>query len=1086
MKSIGTEAGNPETKERTGFPKMSEIPLVLDDDLTIKLKEYCERENTTMFLALISAFRTLLFRHNIVDNIGVHEITEGRCMAYTVSLDQEVTGNTSFRTLHQYVKADIITGSKLICNSVGPECCERNLTSERIVFMMQHDSPYGDRLPVLPIVNYDLSFVMASGESLSGVVRYRKSIYADDAVDRMAAHFIQLLNAIVNGAEQSIGALDMLTESEKHDLLFAFNDTACPYDKTKSVVCLFEKQVAQNPNNIAVFDTDHSVSYADVNRKANQLAKHLIACGVQPRDNVALLVTRNADMIVGMFAILKAGAAYVPVTPDTPVDRQKYILTQSGVSCILSNVDHALADVTASTIDMRMVQYAMYSGDNPRVAIDPHQLAYTIYTSGSTGVPKGVMVEHHSVVNLVSWVNEEYNVNADDRLLMVTSMGFDLSVYDIFGMLAAGGAIVMAQKEDIPNVVKMAELLTKYGVTFWDSVPSTMEFLVNKFAATNKGYRQTSLRLVFLSGDWIPVNLPGKVKDCFPNAKVISLGGATEGTVWSNYFPVEEVKPEWRSIPYGRPIANSAFYILNDQLQPVPQGVVGELYIGGVGVAKGYAGDARKTAHSFVTDPFNEQWGGKMYRTGDLGRMLPGNIMEFVGRKDSQVKLRGHRVELGEIESVVRQCPGVANASVLLSQDKQQLQCYLVPGLYYDRDAVIACVANKLPDYMMPGKWTEIEHMPLTINGKTDTAALLSLDDDGQLRREFVAPRNDTERKMTEVWQQVLNVDSIGVHDNFFDLGGQSLVAVELITELEKRIGKQLPVNILYHCPTIAQIYAYLEKATEEKQWKSLFAVKATGTKMPFYIVPGDGLSLSSFQNLSAHVDDDQPVYSLRPIGLNGVDEPLENIAEIAQHYVSEVIDHNPEGPYAVGGYSFGGYVAIEMRNQLLQMGKEVKLLAIFDTDAAKLKYKKTGLSVKIKRQVPKFIFIARSLLTRPLPVLKYQVHLFSRKFSELMYSLGLKAKPELRGASKQVDKVNESHLRAFMKYRLSPFNGRVHLFKAKSRLYFVDDFNYLGWASYARAGVEVYDVPGDHSTMFDAPFVHELGRALQHALDNC
>lgn len=1079
LKMSGRDGGELFTQGNVG-----EVSLVLSDDLCGEMRKFCVRENTTAFLTLVTAFRALLFRYNIVDDIGVHEIGEERCLAYKVALDHDVTGNTTFKTLLQYVKADVIAGNKLICNSVGDQCCERNITSERIAFIMQH----GDQgIAAVPFVeNYDLSLVVAA-DTFRGVIRYNADAYADVIVQRMAAHFRQLVCAVVEKPYLPIGAIDILTAGEKHELVHVFNDTVRPYDTAQTVVSLFEEQAERTPHNTAIFDGELTVSYEELNRRANQLARHLIFSGVKPQDNVALLVNRRADMIVGMYAILKAGAAYVPITPSTPADRQKYVLDQSGVQFVLANVDHTLAEVPGiAAVDMRTVAYAQYSGENPRIAIDGHQLAYTIYTSGSTGVPKGVMIEHHSVVNLVQWVNAEFNVSEGDRLLFVTSMGFDLSVYDIFGILAVGGAIVMAQKEDIPNVTKVAELLKKYEVTFWDSVPSTMEFLVNKLIATDKEYRQTSLRLVFLSGDWIPVSLPGKITRCFPDAKVISLGGATEGTVWSNYFPIDEVDPGWRSIPYGRPITNNAFYILNDQLQPVPHGVAGELYIGGVGVAKGYAGDAEKTAGSFVADPFTTQWGGRMYRTGDLGRMLPGNIMEFIGRKDSQVKIRGHRVELGEIESVVRQCGSVAHACVLLSQDRQQLRCYVVPGMYYDRDTVIAFVKNKLPDYMVPAKWVEIEQMPLTANGKTDIKALLHLDEDGQPRREFVVPRNDTERQMVEVWQEVLGVDAVGVHDNFFDLGGQSLLAVELITEMEQRIGKQLPVNILYNSPTIAEINTYLEKAGKEKKWKSLLAVKESGTKMPIYIVAGDGLSLSNFQALSAYVDNDQPVYSLQPIGLNGVDEPLENIADIARHYIAEIMEHNPAGPYALGGYSFGGYVAIEMRRQLEEMGKEVKMVAIFDTDAKKLSYKKTTLPTRIKRQVPKFIFIAKSMLTRPLPTLKYQVDLFSRKFNELSVSLGIKEKPELKGINKWIDNINESNIKAFTKYQLTPFDGKVHLFKAQYRLYFVDDFDYLGWASYARAGVEVYDVPGDHGTMFNAPHVHELGRALQHALDNC
>jgi thioesterase domain-containing protein/acyl carrier protein len=615
-----------------------------------------------------------------------------------------------------------------------------------------------------------------------------------------------------------------------------------------------------------------------------------------------------------------------------------------------------------------------------------------------------------------------------------------------------------------------------------------LNYLVNKLESADKDYRQNALRVVFLSGDWIPVTLPEKAKGYFPNAKIVSLGGATEGTVWSNYFPVADVDASWKSIPYGVPIANNSFYILNEQLQPVPEGVAGELFIGGIGVARGYAGNPEQTERSFLPDPFISKWGGRMYRTGDLGRMLPQKVMEFVGRKDNQVKINGHRIELGEIESVLRQSGKVSNAVVLPSEDRKQLAAYIVPGNYYDRDTVIALLRQKLPDYMVPAKWIELDALPLTGNGKVDTKTLLHIGSAETQRSEFIAPRDEMEQAMCEVWQDVLSVAHVGVQDNFFDLGGQSLLAVELITETEKRVGKELPVNILYKYPTIAQLCKFIREEGGGKKWRSLVPVKQ-GNKMPVYIVHGDGLSISNFHNLADYLDPEQPVFSLQPIGLNGSEAPLEDISEIARHYISEIIQQDPEGPYALGGYSFGGYVAIEMKKQLEAMGKQVKMLAIFDTDAETAAYKRDWKKVlprKIKRQVPKLLFIARSMFTQPVSTVKYQYTILSKKINEFCYTLGIKDKPQLAGVNRTIRIIDETNLRAFKNYELAPFNDKVYLFKAKTRMYFVDDFEYLGWTNYAQKGVAVYEVPGDHRTMFLPPNVSELGRLLQHALDNC
>ena len=319
-----------------------------------------------------------------------------------------------------------------------------------------------------------------------------------------------------------------------------------------------------------------------------------------------------------------------------------------------------------------------YESHNPDLHIESTRLAYTIYTSGSTGRPKGVMIEHRSAVNLLQWVNRTFRIGRNDRLLFLTSMCFDLSVYDIFGILCAGGTVVIARHEELQDMERLQRLLREQRITFWDSVPTTINYFIRELEAGDMRFCQTDLRLVFLSGDWIPVDLPDRIKRFFPQAAVISLGGATEGTVWSNYYPIGTVDKGWTSIPYGKPIANNFFYILNEHLQPVPKGIVGELYIGGIGVAQGYANDRERTDRAFVANPFDADLGGRMYRTGDLGRMMADGNMEFLGRKDNQVKIRGFRVELGEIESVLQKHPDVLEAIVHLYRgagDRQQALC---------------------------------------------------------------------------------------------------------------------------------------------------------------------------------------------------------------------------------------------------------------------------------------------------------------------------------------------------------------------------------------------------------------------------
>ncbi|SMC94665.1 non-ribosomal peptide synthetase [Pedobacter nyackensis] len=876
--------------------------------------------------------------------------------------------------------------------------------------------------------------------------------------------------------------------------LAAFNDTIMPYPRDKTLNTLFEEQVVKSPGNLALQLGDEAMTYKELNERANQLARQLIEFGIKPADNVGLLVTRSFEMIIGMYAILKAGAAYIPVDPDYPIDRQLYILSNSAVSLLITDSTHPLNALMpeVKSINIKTVDYSQYDSSNPNLKIDSRQLAYTIYTSGSTGQPKGVMIEHHSAVNLVLWVNNRFNVGADDRMLFLTSMCFDLSVYDIFGILATGGTLVIAEQAQVNDINQLIDMLQEYQITFWDSVPSTLDYLVKELAAGNTDYKQDALRLVFLSGDWIPVNLPDKIKHFFPSANVVSLGGATEATVWSNYFVIKHADSNWKSIPYGRPITNNFFYILDDDLQPVPNGDTGNLFIGGVGVARGYANEPEKTAASFIADPFNSDCGGMMYRTGDLGRMLPDMNMEFLGRKDNQVKIRGFRVELGEIEHMLNQYDQLESAIVLAKDDhygKKELIGYAVANGTFNKDAIINYLKEKLPEYMVPLSWVEMQSFPLNINGKIDRKALLDLPVPEHIANAYTPPITDSEKIMTTIWQQVFDMEKVGTNDNFFELGGHSLMALQIMARFEKQTGTKFPAAILFKNPTISSLLGSVEKTDRAKEWKSLVPIKSTGNKMPLYIVHGDGLYVLNFKDLAKHVDEEQPLFGLQPAELNDDDETIRTMADIARHYVREILEHNPNGPYAIAGYSFGGYVAIEMERQLTEMGKTVKMLGIFDTDAGNILYSKSWqitLLKKIGRQFPKLLWVGKSFLKDPSGTFQYQYYLLLKKIQQLGNKIGLTEEPKVDGIYDQIKVINEKHHMAFKSYSMQPFNNYVYLFKAKKRIYFVDDFKYLGWQKYAKKGVKVFDVPGDHATMLQQPNVSEFGKSLQDALNNC
>ncbi len=873
-------------------------------------------------------------------------------------------------------------------------------------------------------------------------------------------------------------------------MLQDFNNTITPYPFDKTIVDLFEEQVIKTPGNIALRWGNASMTYSELNVQSNRLADFLLTQkNVLKGNNIGILVTRSPFVMIGMLAILKSGGAYVPIDPEYPIERQKYIIENSKISVVLHNLPefYEVLKMGLDFIDLQHIDLLAFSSSNQQLTISSQQLAYTIYTSGSTGRPKGVMIQHHSAVNLIKWVNTRFQVASKDILLFITSICFDLSVYDIFGMLASGGSIVIAEQDQIFDLAQLSVLLKTHQVTFWDSVPTTLDFLIRSIESKNASYQQTELRLVFLSGDWIPLNLYHRIKKFFPNAEVISLGGATEATVWSNYYTIQNIHPNWKSIPYGKPIDNNFFYILDEHLKPVPNGEQGELYIGGVGVAVGYANDSEKTNQSFVKDSFNTNCGGMMYKTGDLGRMMEDGNMEFLGRKDQQVKIRGFRVELGEIESVIRKYPLVDHV-IILAKDLdgvKRLLGYIVPKLGYKHEDMLLFIRKILPDYMVPALWMQLTELPVNANNKIDRNALPDIIK-SNTEKELIAPRNQPETDMAYIWKQVLEVSEISMDDNFFDLGGQSLIAVELISEVEKKFKIKMPISILFKYPTIEALVKNI--SINETKYTSLIPIKASGSKIPLYIVAGDGINIINFKNLADNLHKEQPVYSLQPKGLDNKEEIKdETIEEIAAHYVNELIQHHPSGNFAISGHSFGGYVAVEIKQQLEKIGRQVTMFGIFDTDANNILYKKDlkkKIGKKIKRQIPKYLFILRSFYKHPKRTLKYQQYLFLQAGKKTLKKIGVikeKVQENMETTLSQIGKNNEH---ALEKYQMNNFRGHLHLFKAKERLYFIDDQKYLGWSNLAIDGVSVYDIPGDHKTIFHEPNVKILATQMQAILD--
>ncbi|MGY4761753.1 non-ribosomal peptide synthetase [Paenibacillus caseinilyticus] len=653
--------------------------------------------------------------------------------------------------------------------------------------------------------------VHRAGNRMSVQIKYAPNYFYESDMELMFTLYVRILEELCSRDRSALDSRTFLPE-EAREALREWNapvhELAAACTEGKTLHGLFEEQAARTPDSAAVRHGGRTLTYARLEAESNRLARHLARHGVRSGDHVALVAGRGAGMITGMLAILKAGAAYVPVDPEYPPGRKAYILQNAEAAAVLA--DRTYPDLAHERIIlMQDDRLSTESAEPLRIVKDSGELAYIIYTSGSTGTPKGVMIEHRSAVNLVSWVNRRFAVSGEDRLLFITSMCFDLSVYDIFGMLAAGGTVVVAEREEVLEPGALLRLMEAEKVTFWDSVPTTMNHFIHHLEESLETVSlPAGLRLVFLSGDWIPVTLPGRIRQLFPRAEVISLGGATEGTVWSNYFPVGEVNLDQSSIPYGRPIGGNAFYILDDDREPVPWGVVGELYIGGVGVARGYMNDEAKTAAAFLPDPFLPR-GGRMYKTGDLGRLLPDGNMEFLGRKDHQVKIRGYRVELGEIDSRLARHPGVREAVVvdrLDGREQRYLCAYIVPSGELTVAAVRDYLAAELPSYMVPGAYVFLEGLPLNANGKVDRKALPEPALGSAHPSEAEAPADAIEQGLADLWEEILGQGSIGVNESFFERGGDSLSVTRLAARIRNHFKVKVPLQEVFQSPTVREL----------------------------------------------------------------------------------------------------------------------------------------------------------------------------------------------------------------------------------------------------------------------------------------
>jgi len=671
---------------------------------------------------------------------------------------------------------------------------------------------------------------ISSNNSLSLDVHYDTNLFSVDAIQRLSRQFQTLLTSAIENPEALISHLEMLTPSDRQQLLVEFNHTQIDYPLDQCIHQRFEEQVQKTPNTIAVVFEDQQLTYSELNARANQLAHYLRKLGVEPEVLVGLCVERSLEMIVGLLGILKAGGAYLPLDTALPTSGLEFRLQDAQTKVLLTQQQRVknLPEHTAQVVclDSDWEAIAKEDSENPSSEVRPEHLVYTIYTSGSTGKPKGVAVEHRQLLNYLYGIQDILNLPADTSFANVSTLAADLGNTVIFPSLCSGGCLHLLSSERVADAPALADYFQRYPIDCLKIVPSHLAALL----ASSPSQSILPRQLLILGGEAASWQLIQQIQQQAPECQILNHYGPTEATVGTLTYRIQKGQVGYGSetVPLGRPLANTQVYVLDEQLQPLPLGVQGELYIGGAGLARGYLNRPEQTAERFIANPFLEkpfiasESETRLYKTGDLVRYLPDGNIEFIGRVDHQVKVRGFRIELGEIEAVLSQHPKVEQAVVSVQEDElndKRLTAYVVPNR--EQTPSVSDLRNflreKLPEYMIPSALVLLKALPLTPNGKVDRKALPAPDSlRPELEATYVPPRTEVEQTIANIWQDRLDLEKVGIHDNFFDLGGHSLLLIQVHSQLQKLLNRDISITDLFEYPTISSLTKYLSQEQDK------------------------------------------------------------------------------------------------------------------------------------------------------------------------------------------------------------------------------------------------------------------------------
>ncbi len=1112
-------------KQFSDFPPPLELPIdrarprvktyngatvkhLFDSQLFLAIKKFAAKQKTSLFSFTFSVFNVLLARLSNQYDLVVSIPSAGQLGADTHALvghcvnllpvRSRFDSDMSFQQFLVETKTKILDAYDNQNSSLGGivkrlqiprdptrlPLVEINFNLDRDGAAMQfHGLNAAAEQTPKQAVNFDIFFNL---NEINGQLRvdidYNRDLYRPETIQRWLSCYTTLLQGIVDNPDTPIAHLPLLNEEEKQHILVGFNQTEQPCLHNVPVHELIEAQVAQTPTAVALVCGNQRLTYEQLNSQANQLAHYLQEQGVEPGQMVGLCMDRSLEMVVALLAILKSGGTYIPLDPAYPPARIAHILddAQAAVLITHSSLREQLPDSTAKVVWLDTEWNTIRSLDktNPSNGSTGEQLAYVIYTSGSTGKPKGVEIPHRALSNLLQSICRKPGLTAHDRLLAVTTISFDIAAVEIYGPLLVGGEVHLASSEDAMDGRRLMDCLRNSNATVMQATPATWQMLVDV------GRNEFSQLRMFCGGAVLTRELANSL--CAQGAELWNMYGPTETTIYS---VIHRVTPGSGLIPIGRPIANTQLYVLDASMQPVPIGIPGELYIGGQGVARGYWGRPDLTKEKFIPDSLNSAKERRLFKTGDQVRCRQDGNIEFLGRMDFQVKIRGFRIELGEIESTLAQHRAIRDVVVIAQEEpsrESRLVAYLVPRLetHPNNEDLRNFLGNTLPLYMIPSSFVWLDSLPLTPNGKIDRAKLSAEErTSSELQHTSLAPRTPLESQLKTTWEKVFGKYPIGVMDNFFDLGGESLLAVHLALEIEKTLHTKISIPTIFQAQTIAQLAKLIEKDREEaNKWSWLVPIQTSGSNPPLFCILFGNTFRPYIKN-----NPEQPLYMFFNQGHDGLPARYDTVEELAAQYVKDMQQVQPNGPYYLSGYSFGGLVAYEMARQLHQQGDTVEFLALVDPTtplplSTKPRWADTFTKIFRKQQnnkgssYPNEVTVS-SLVSRISQALVWRTQQltslsqFKMMVCKTYFRLGYPLHQSLRQFYRDTI-VSEMSKH----YHHQPYPGDIILFQSDEQL---ESY----WGKLCGRIIQIYELPIGHLEITDEPYVENLYKQLMNCL---